>query len=56
MARWLSWLECQSHIPKRLWVQFPGHIPRLQVQSLVGAHTGDNCLMFLSHIDVKTKT
>ena len=29
-----------------------GHIPRLQVQSLIGEYTGGNKLMFLSHINV----
>ena len=29
-----------------------GHMPRLQVQTLVGAHMAGNQLMFLSHVDV----
>ena len=37
LVRWLSWLE-----------HHPIHIPRLQVQSLVGAQAGYNRLMFLN--------
>ena len=42
-----------SHTPKgcEFYPQL-GHIPRLQVQSPVGQHTGGNHSMFLSHIDV----
>ena len=29
-----------------------GYISRLQIRSLIGEHTGGNCSMFLSHIDV----
>ena len=29
---------------------WPQHMPRLQVQSLTGEHTGGNQQMFLSHI------
>ena len=52
---WLGGSVGWSIIPstKRLWVQFQsGHIPRLRVQSLVGAHMGSNQQMFLYHINV----
>ena len=42
-----------SHTPKGCGFDFySGHIPRLQVQSLVGACTGGNRLIFLSQKSV----
>ena len=38
---------------ERLWFNsHSGHISRLRVQSPVRAHTGGNCSMFLSHINL----
>ena len=51
LARWLSWSVVSTPKGCRFDSQ-SGHIPRLQVQSPVGVHTGGNLLMFLSHIDV----
>ena len=47
----LSWLEHLSYIPKGWGFEAQwGHIPRLLVSSLTGAHMGG--IRFLSHINV----
>ena len=50
----MAWLVgVPFHTPKVLgFGSVSGHVPRLQVWSLVGAHTGSNQLMFFSHTDV----
>ena len=45
-----QWAGASFHAPKdRGFDSWSEHIPRLQVQSLLGAWMGDNQLMFLSH-------
>ena len=52
LARWLGGLKA-PYTPKHCrFDSQSGHIPRLQVQSLVRVHTRGNQSMFLSHINV----
>ena len=53
LAQWLSWLKhCPIHQNVVVSISWSGHIPRLQVHSLVGACVGGNQSMLLSHINV----
>ena len=53
LARWLSGLEHRpTHQKVGLIDPQSGHMPRLQVRSLVRARTGGSQSMFLSHMSL----